>query len=273
MKLLYFCPLWGSESIPFDSFLQQVKDAGYDGVEMSFPLDEKERDEKAELIRSRGLKLIAQHWETVDLDFERHRQNFDIRLRNLAATQPLFINSQTGKDYYSFDQNNALFKLAAGITQETGTPIIHETHRGKWSFAAHITKEYLDRLPELKITLDISHWCATAESFLEDQSEAVQKAIRATSHLHARVGYTEGPQVPDPRVPLWESALNTHLAWWDQLIEHRRNKGMEFFTITPEFGAPPYMVLHPKTGKPLVNQWEINVWMMDALRKRYITVG
>jgi len=269
MKLLFFCPLWGSEAMPFERFLEKVTEAGYDGVEMSFSLDEKERDEKARLVASFGLKLIAQHWETVDADFARHRQNFAVRLRNLAATKPLFINSQTGKDHYAFDQNKALFDLAEQISQETGTPVLHETHRGKWSFAAHITKAYLDRLPELKITLDISHWCVTAESFLEDQEEAVQAAIRASAHFHARVGYTEGPQVPDPSIPLWESALNRHLSWWDQLMEYQGKKGNDFFTVTPEFGAPPYMVLHPQTGEPLVNQWDINVWMMNGLRTRY----
>ena len=44
MKLLFFCPLWGSEAMPFEHFLEKVTEAGYDGVEMSFSLDEKERD-------------------------------------------------------------------------------------------------------------------------------------------------------------------------------------------------------------------------------------
>jgi sugar phosphate isomerase/epimerase len=270
MKIAYFCPLWGSEAIPFEDFLNRVLAAGYDGVEMSFPLDEKERDQKANLINSYGLKLIAQHWETVDADFTVHFKNFERRLRNLAATHPLFINSQTGKDYYSFDQNKGLFDLANQVSLETGIPILHETHRGKWSFAAHITKSYLERLPDLKIALDISHWCVTAESFLEDQEEAVQAAINATAHLHARVGYTEGPQVPDPRVPEWKSALEKHFIWWDQVFEKAAKEGKSYFTVTLEFGAPPYMVLHPKTGEPIVNQWEVNAWMMEAFKKRYI---
>jgi sugar phosphate isomerase/epimerase len=270
MKIAYFCPLWGSEAIPFEDFLNRVLAAGYDGVEMSFPLDEKERDQKANLINSYGLKLIAQHWETVDADFTVHFKNFERRLRNLAATNPLFINSQTGKDYYSFDQNKGLFDLANQVSKETGIPIFHETHRGKWSFAAHITKSYLERLPDLKIALDISHWCVTAESFLEDQEEAVQAAINATAHLHARVGYTEGPQVPDPRVPEWEPALEKHFIWWDQVFEKAAKEGKSYFTVTLEFGAPPYMVLHPKTGEPIVNQWEVNAWMMEAFKKRYI---
>jgi hypothetical protein len=233
-------------------------------------LDEKERDQKANLINSYGLKLIAQHWETVDADFTVHFKNFERRLRNLAATNPLFINSQTGKDYYTFEQNKGLFDLANQVSKETGIPIFHETHRGKWSFAAHITKSYLERLPDLKIALDISHWCVTAESFLEDQEEAVQAAINATAHLHARVGYTEGPQVPDPRVPEWKSALEKHFIWWDQVFEKAAKEGKSYFTVTLEFGAPPYMVLHPKTGEPIVNQWEVNAWMMEAFKKRYI---
>jgi hypothetical protein len=29
------------------------------------------------------------------------------------------------------------------------------------------------------------------------------------------------------------------------------------------------MIVHPGTGQPLVNQWEVNVWMMEYLRNRY----
>jgi len=57
------------------------------------------------------------------------------------------------------------------------------------------------------------------------------------------------------------------------LIELNRNKGTGFFTITPEFDAPSYMVLHPKAGESLVNQWDINVWMMNELKRRYIPLG
>lgn len=34
-----------------------------------------------------------------------------------------------------------------------------------------------------------AHWVAVAESFLEDQSEAVKLAIERADHIHARVGY------------------------------------------------------------------------------------
>jgi hypothetical protein len=189
---------------------------------------------------------------------------------SLVSLKPLFINSQTGKDYYTMEQNVSLIKLANDITKETGVEILHETHRGKWSFAAHITHLYLQTAPQLKITLDISHWCNVAESLLEDQEDAVQAAIAQTHHLHARVGFNEGPQVIDPRSPENETILNKHLQWWDSLIALKKQQKTKSFTITPEYGAPPYQQIMPYTGEFLGNQWEINCWMKDLLKKRYL---
>lgn len=267
MNLKFFCPLWGSEHLPFENFLQNVKADGYDGVEMGFALNEAERNQRSQMVHNAGLMLIAQHWETIEPNFEKHCTEYETRLRNLAAAKPLFINTQTGKDYYSFQQNKALFDIADKIASDTGIEVLHETHRGKWSFAAHIAKDYLQKLPALKITFDVSHWCNTAESFLQDQPEAIALAIKAARHIHARVGHAESPQVIDPRFPEWQYALQAHIVWWDAIIDRRKHENM--VTITPEFGAFPYLVKKPNSNEALVNQWEINVWMMNHLKERY----
>ena len=135
-------------------------------------------------------------------------------------------------------------------------------------FAAHVAKEYLENIPEMKITLDASHWVCVAESFLEDQPQAIQLATEKTEHIHTRVGYPEGPQVPDPRVAQWQDALNAHLNWWDLVAERKKNEN-DLLTITPEFGPYPYMVPLPGTGEPITNQWDVNVYMMNLLKERY----
>ncbi|WP_018612158.1 sugar phosphate isomerase/epimerase family protein [Segetibacter koreensis] len=269
MKLLFFCPRWGQEHTPWDTFLQNVKEAGYDGVECSLPLSEREQEEILSGFSKYNLQFIAQHWETVDPNFEKHCLEYQTRLQSLANAKPLFINTQTGKDYYSFQQNGQLISIARDIAKNTGVSIIHETHRGKFSFAAHVTKFFLEQIPDLRITLDISHWCNTAETFLQDQADAVNLALSRTDHLHSRVGYTEGPQVPDPRAPEWQEALQFHLNWWDQVIERQRINNKDQFTITSEFGAPPYMLLLPHTRQPVVDQWEVNMYMMNLLKDRY----
>lgn len=269
MKTLFFCPRWGQERTTWDTFLVKVKDAGYDGVETSLPTDKNEKERILEQLKVHGLLLIGQHWETVTSDFKQHYNELENRLTSLAEAKPLFINSQTGKDYYSFEENRQLIGLAANIAAETGVAIVHETHRGKFSFAAHVTKSYLKKIRGLKITLDISHWYNTAESFLDDQQEAVEMAISRTEHVHSRVGFTEGPQITDPRAPEWEEVLNRHCEVWDKIVAFQRKNGKEFFTITSEFGAPPYMPLLPYTRQPIVSQWDVNVYMMNFLKERY----
>lgn len=269
MNVLYFCPRWGQEHTRWDVFLQKVKEAGYDGAEVSLPPSKKEQEKMLNGFAKYDLQFIGQHWETVNPDFDKHLSEYETRLRSLAKAKPLFINTQTGKDYYSFGQNAKLISLASDIANETGIPVIHETHRGKFSFAAHITKNFLEQIPGLLITLDISHWCNTAETFLHDQAEAVELALSRTEHIHSRVGYTEGPQITDPRAPEWEEALHFHLTCWDKVIDKHRENGRKIFTVTSEFGAPPYMPLLPYTRQPVADQWEVNVYMMNLLRQRY----
>ena len=269
MELKIFCPLWGFEELGKETFFRKVKGAGYDGVEMSLPLDENEKASILKLIEKNDLHLIAQHYESATPDFDKHKEEFRLRLKNLVTANPLFINTQTGQDYFEFEQNSELIEIADEVSKENNVKIIHETHRGKFSFAAHVMAYYLKRLPNLRIGFDVSHWCNVAESFLHDQNEAVELAISRTDHIHARVGFPEGPQVSDPRVPEWQEALQIHLNWWGKIVENHRNAGKKFLTITSEFGPYPYMPILPYTGQPVTSQWDVNVFMKDLLLDKF----
>ncbi len=269
MKIHYLCPAWGNE-LPFEQFAARVKAAGYDGIEMSLPIDdEAQKQSILSAIENAGLLFVGQHWETVTVDFERHKSEYLSRLHNLAQGNPLLIDSQTGKDFFPFEQNMALVELAADFSRETGIRVVHETHRGKFTFAAHVTQQYLLAKPDLRIGADFSHWCNVAESLLDDQGAALNLAISRADHIHARVGFAEGPQVPDPRAEEWGEVLNKHLGWWDRIVDRARGEGREFLCITPEFGPYPYMTILPGSRQPIANQWDINVFMMKLLRARY----
>lgn len=272
MKLKFFCPRWGCEDIGWNQFLKNVKDAGYDGIEYGIPNEttKEELSKVWEKLEQFQLDVIPQHYGTYDADFSVHLDRYAAWLDLVKPFKALKIDSQTGKDFFEFGQNKQLIDVAVEHTKATGVEVYHETHRNKFAFAAHITKEYLAKIPYLKITLDISHWINVAESFLEDQQEATDLAILRTEHIHARIGYPEGPQVPDPRVPEWQEAVNHHIAVWDKIIERKKLEGDDqVVTITPEFGPYPYMVSMPFTRQPITSQWEVNKYMMDLLRDRY----
>jgi sugar phosphate isomerase/epimerase len=267
MNVKFYAPQWGN-ILPFDTFCENVKAAGYDGVELALPFDEKGKGDILETVEKHGLEIIGQYWQSLEKDLELHAENYEKYLRNLISANPVLINCQTGKDYYTFDQNKRLFDLAAKLSEESGIEIIHETHRNKSLYAAHVTQDYLTKLPDLRICLDISHWCNVHESLLEDQQDAVDLAISRAHHIHSRVGFQEGPQINDPRAPEWTEILETHLNWWDQVAESHR-KADRTMTITTEFGPALYMPVMPYTQTPLANQWDVNVFMLDLLTRRY----
>ena len=269
MKVQFYYPRWGSENINWDEFCRKVKAAGYDGVEAPVSENSDEQSIMITALKKHSLFLIAQYYQSFEKDFEAHRASYTKYLRFYASVKPVKINTQTGKDYFSFEQNAELFAIANAITQETGITICHETHRNKALFAAHITHGFLKRFPDLKITADFSHWCNVAESLLEDQQEALALACKKVEHLHSRVGHSQGAQVIDPRLPEFKTELNVHLNWWDAIVKAYQDNKQEVLTITTEFGPAPYMVHLPTTNMPVANQWDINLYMMQLLKARY----
>ena len=120
-----------------------------------------------------GIEIIGLWGGVIEGDFKKSIRIYEEHLRNACSINPMFVNIQTGKDHFTFEQNLAFIKVADKISKETNTKVIHETHRGKFRFAAHITKDFLLHLPNLCITADFSHWCNVSESLLEDQQESL----------------------------------------------------------------------------------------------------
>ena len=143
-------------------------------------------------------------------NYQEHLDTFK-KMIDASARQniqkPLYINCHSGRDHFSFDQNKAFIDHTTKVSKETGIIICHETHRARIMFAAHTTRQYVERIPELRLTLDVSHWCNVHESLLHDQEDTLNMVLERVEHIHARIGHPEGPQVNDPRAPEWEAVL------------------------------------------------------------------
>lgn len=270
MDIKIFAPQWGSNELPPEVFIPKVQAAGFDGIEMSVPADAAARAEWAARMADAGLLLIAAQWETVfHPRFDEHKAALERLLRNACEARPVLVNSHTGKDWYTREQNLELLALADGIAAEYGVPVVHEIHRSRFSGHPMLLLPYLRDLPQLALTADLSHWCCACESLLEDQPETLAATLPHVRHIHARVGHQQGPQVADFRAPEQADALAAHLHWWDRVVELRRAAGAPLMTITPEFGPAPYTPILPYTQQPVSNAWDLNVAMKDLLRARY----
>lgn len=265
-QLLILATNWGFQG-SWDTFAERIQAAGYDGAEIWVPGDQKERDALAQTFAKHSLKLgllIGGSNRNAKL----HAQEFQDALLAAVSMKPLYINCHSGKDYFSMEANRPFVEMTQATVAQAKIPIYHETHRGRMLYSAPISRQYLEAFPQMRITLDVSHWCNVHESLLADQPDTVALTLSRTDHIHARIGHAEGPQVNDPRAPEWKAAVDAHVAWWDEVVKRKRQEG-NILTLLTEFGPVDYLPALPFTRQPVADQWAINLHMLEFLRKRY----
>jgi sugar phosphate isomerase/epimerase len=265
-SLLIFATNWGYQG-SWDEFCARISALGYNGAELWFPAEEKQRKEIFEAFGKYNLKMgfLVGGWEK---DPQKHFEQFRASVEGAASHNPVYINCHSGRDFFSFAQNKPFIELTTKIARASGVPIFHETHRGRILYSAPVARQYMETLPDLRVTFDVSHWCNVHESSLEDQPETLSMTLERVDHIHARIGHAEGPQVNDPRAPEWKDFVKAHFTWWDRVVERKKKEG-KLMTFLTEFGPVDYMPALPYTRQPLADQWEINKHMLDTLRARY----
>lgn len=264
-QLLFFQTDWGNE-LSMDEFLKRTKNDGYDGIEVWFPYDESVQKELKAGLEKYDLKIMFLHGTNKGLPYNEALKTYEENLQKIIGWKPIKINSHTGSDYWTLEQNKAFIDVTVKSSKESGIPIVHETHRGRFSYTVPLTVDMAKAAPELRLNLDISHWMVVHERLIDLNDRLLQQVLPKVDHIHARIGFAEGPQVNNPAAPEWQTALDTHLDIWEHII---RNSTQNVFTITTEFGPPPYLPTVPFSNLPISDQWEANVFIMKALKARF----
>lgn len=273
MKIEYCCTHWGNEDKTLDHFFSDLLKESYSGVEINLPVNSRFDFllyEKIQKLKSKGnFKFIAQQvLEQKNESAEAYCKRLIERLEYLIIFQPDAINSHTGKDFFSFDDNCRIIETVEKYSIRHNIPIFHETHRGRFSFHLQTLLPYLEKFPSIKLTADFSHWCNVSESMLQGQEDALNLVIPHIRHLHARVGFEQSAQVNNPFAPEWAKHLNIFINWWQNILNYHINSGLETFSITPEYGPFPYMPTMPFTQEPVANPWKINAKMKTYLQNQ-----
>ncbi len=276
MELKLFKTLWGHTG-PFDLAAQQALEAGFDGLEGNADLPEASRTALRAAVAEHGLEFIQ---EIVTAGGYVPRRQDSVQdhvadvarqlqfVRDLAPRQVTIIG---GCDAWTLEQSVRFFGESQEIAARMGIVCSFETHRSRSLFNPWVTLEVLHRLPELKLTCDFSHWVVVLERQLDEEMDAVRAVARQTHHIHARVGYDQGPQVPHPAAPEYAGALASHQRYWETIWEAQRERGYAQTTMTPEFGPDGYLHTLPYTQQPVADLWQINGWMGATEREHFKT--
>jgi sugar phosphate isomerase/epimerase len=285
MKLLTVKTLWGVTPLMgnapgrYADVFARIKSDGFGAIETPIWKIEDPASFAAAL-KSTGLDYVAMvntrtpenlpgsHALTRSVDA--HLASFEAQIRqaltSLPGVRPLFVNSHSGVDAWGPADARAFFDGALRIEKEMGIMVCHETHRGRVLYNPWAARDLCAALPDLKLTADLSHFCVVAERVFsdddEDWAEVMAQVARATKHIHARVGYAQGPQVNDPRAPEHATALHAHERWWDAIIKKQAELGGTVITLEPEHGTDGYQQKLPFSTIETADIWEINKWMV-----------
>lgn len=271
MKLRYFVSCWGNE-LDIARALRRAAIWRADGIEGPPPSNEAS-DLALLQARSDGVLWIAEvatggnYVPAPHLSPSRHLDDLRRLIETSLPFTPLLINALAGSDAWSFREQVNFFEAALSMEQELGVPIAFETHRSRPTFNPWITRDLLLELPAMHLNCDFSHWCAVCERLVMDEEpELLDLCARRARHIHARVGYDQGPQVPDPRAPMHNAAVDAHMGWWRHIVKTQKEMGIESLSFTPEFGPDGYLQCDPFGRLPVTSLKDLNRWMLDRLR-------
>lgn len=274
MQLKLFKPLWGN-TLSLPAVIQQVQQAGFQGIEGRAPETVVEQSRWAGLMKQAGLDYIAEIVTGGDyvpksgLTPEDHLHDLKTGIENSLPLKPRFASCITGYDAWSETESIAYFKAAMELGKHYGIALSFETHRSRALFNPWVTQRIVEAIPDIKLTLDISHWCVVCERQMDSEMATMNQILPNVKHVHARVGYDQGPQVPHPAAPEYEYALKSHQAVWHKVWQQHWSNGFDVTTMTPEFGPDGYLHTLPFTNAPVADLWEINQWMGMTQRSQF----
>jgi len=265
MRALAFKTLWGHSGSAEEAAIQAVK-AGFHGLEGPVPRDTAAREALSSALLSHDLDFIAEISATgfptpeAGAGVETQLDAFERTLDNALTLEPRFATTMAGSDLWPFADSVRFLTSAWELAQGRGIRIGFETHRSRSLFHPIRTKELLAELPPIELTLDFSHWCVVTERLVLDElPEVLELCAERALHFHARIGYDQGPQVPDLRAPEYALAVEAHLRWWRTVWAAQSRRDFENTTFTPEFGPDGYLHCEPFTQRPVADLWDLNI--------------
>jgi len=274
MELQIFKTLWGHTG-GLDAVIAACKDGELAGIEGQAPATSAERNEFRSKLAQHGLSYIAEictagsYVPMRNASAAEHLES----LRRLGGAamecNPLFLTVIAGCDAWSVEQSVDFFGEAMTIAGQLGVIASFETHRSRSFFNPWTTRDILRQLPALKLTCDFSHWCVVCERLMDTEPGVIALCAGRAHHIHARVGYDQGAQVPHPAAPEYREALEAHERWWAQIWRSQVERGFSASTMTPEFGPDGYLHCLPFTGAPVAELGQINTWMAERQRCRF----
>ncbi len=254
--------LWGLGKLPMnaatewtlDEKFARVRSSGFEAVECW--LGNNDEMEVKRALDRHGLRLVLGH-RPFSLDDVRETVARAVRL---GAD---FVFAQPASAFTPEEEVVRLVSEGRKIANDNGLPFYVETHRNNFTENLPQTRRLIERVPDIGITGDLSHFVVVGEFYGWEDEHAeshMDPVLRRICHLHGRISNGEAVQVDvgtgdcnEARffVRLWSCAMR----YW---LQHAQPG--DIFPFTPELGPPRYAITLPD-GREFSDRWEQSLVM------------
>lgn len=194
---------------------EQMAKAGFEGIFSGLPMKEEE---------ALWRRLMTEYKFHFGLEaFPEKAEDLRELLLKAADYDVLYVNAQV-PDAFTIGQE-AVSRLQELMEEADsfGIPLFIETHRGRLTQDLLRTADYVKTLPELRLTIDFSHYVLAGEMAEFELAEPYfDQLLKRTSCIHGRITNAQQIQIDvgEGTHPMVEPFLN----WWQKGMHYWRDE-------------------------------------------------
>ena len=200
-------------------------------------------------------------------DFSSYKQHLAGFRLQCEQAQRLGVSKavvHAGADSMGVETGFRFLSECLSIAEDNGIQPCFETHRARILYNPYDTAKLLDKLPQLTLTADLSHWLVVLDRWPNDAMPLFEYASTRAAHFHGRIGHEKAPQITEPSDPRWQDHVKLFKSWWQITFDTAQEQQRQL-TATPEFGPFPYLHHEPFTHRPGADLVKVNRWMREKL--------
>ena len=231
--------------------LEAIRDAGYDGVQFTQPLDHARKDEALKLgLGVCGSGRVNTPAETAPLAKEARE----------AGLECLTLHVGWGTE--NDDKAMALIDSVLEASAKYSIRLYPETHRATILQDPWRTVQFLLRFPELELNGDFSHWYTGTEMVyggFENKLEFIRPALDRIGFLHGRIGNPGSMQIDigDGSVEGRPCVAHFRALWTESFFGFLMRRPLfDRFCFAPELLGPEFYYARTFGGREESDRWE-----------------
>ncbi|OMF27211.1 xylose isomerase [Paenibacillus sp. FSL H8-0548] len=247
--------------------IRLIAENGFDGINAFVPAPE-ERGLWKELLEQYGLSFSVNAYPASLTEMS------DFLEEAAAFGKVSYINAQVMRPFLTGESAIELLSGIDALSREAGIPVYIETHRGTITQDLIRMQQFLQSLPELRLTIDYSHYVVAGElhTISPEAEQLLQALLPNASSIHTRI--SNGEQIQIDAGPEGNHPMLPHFAgWWESAMRHWRMASKaenRNFPVVIELGPAPYAITVDEAASRQVeisNRWSQSLYLKGLVQQ------